>query len=277
MDPFALIVLGMVVGLLLWVLFLGLYHPRSGSEVLQWQPTRSAELEIQNELDDIEQMLEAANQRRRARGEAELTEDEYRRAAGRGRSLARGGRQPLSVARVLIVGCGCRGRALGARAARRRARRARDHARPRRAAAIEAAGAEPWVGDPDRLVGSLTRALDGVTVVCWLLGSARGDADGVAALHGPRLRDVPARARRHHRARVRLRGARDGRPDRPAGGGSSRAAPSAPRGRGEIPVASCTERARAMARALATRRSRSAGGPYRASRYTRPAETPESR
>jgi len=78
MDPFALIMLGIIGGLLLWVVFLGLYHPRTGSDVLQWRPTRSAELEMQNELDDVDQMMEAANQRRRARGEAELTEDEYR-------------------------------------------------------------------------------------------------------------------------------------------------------------------------------------------------------
>lgn len=78
MDPFALIMLGIVGGLLLWVLFLGLYHPRTGSDVLRWRPTRSAELELQNEIDDVDQMLEAANARRRARGEAELTEDEYR-------------------------------------------------------------------------------------------------------------------------------------------------------------------------------------------------------
>ena len=70
MDPFVLIILGLV----LWILFLGVYHPRSASEVLDWRPTRSVEIEIQNELDDIEQMLEATNTRRRARGEAELTE-----------------------------------------------------------------------------------------------------------------------------------------------------------------------------------------------------------
>jgi hypothetical protein len=63
-------------GLLLWVLFLGLYHPRSGADVLDWRPTRSPELEAQNEIDDMDQMLEAANERRRARGEAELTEAE---------------------------------------------------------------------------------------------------------------------------------------------------------------------------------------------------------
>jgi hypothetical protein len=54
-------------------------------------------------------------------------------------------------------------------------------------AAIEAAGAECWIGDPD-VVGTLRYALDNVTVLLWLLGTARGPADRVAALHGPRLR-----------------------------------------------------------------------------------------
>jgi len=55
------------------------------------------------------------------------------------------------------------------------------------AAGLEAEGIEPWVGDPDR-VGTLTGALDSVTVVCWLLGSATGEPEALAALHGPRLR-----------------------------------------------------------------------------------------
>lgn len=74
MDAFVLIMAIVVGGLVLWILFLGLYHPRSGAEVLDWKPTRSAELEVQNEIDDVEQMLAAANERRRARGEQELTE-----------------------------------------------------------------------------------------------------------------------------------------------------------------------------------------------------------
>jgi hypothetical protein len=74
-DPLVLIMTVLVGGLLVWVIFLGLYHPRSGAEVLQWRPTRSPELEAQNEVDDLEQMLQAANERRRARGEPELTEE----------------------------------------------------------------------------------------------------------------------------------------------------------------------------------------------------------
>ena len=58
---------------------------------------------------------------------------------------------------------------------------------PAAGTALEADGIEPWVGDPDR-VGTLTGALDGVTVVCWLLGSAAGGPEALTALHGPRLR-----------------------------------------------------------------------------------------
>jgi len=78
MDPFALIMLGIVVALIVFVLLLGRFHPKSGSDVLRWQPTRSAEMEVQNEIVDLDQMLEATNRRRRARGEAELTEASLR-------------------------------------------------------------------------------------------------------------------------------------------------------------------------------------------------------
>ena len=90
------------------------------------------------------------------------------------------------MARVLLVGCGCRGRGL-ARALRADGHAVRGTTRdPAGREAIAEAGAEPWVGDPDR-VASLTGALEGVALVCWLLGSARGDRRAVAALHDERL------------------------------------------------------------------------------------------
>jgi len=52
--------------------------------------------------------------------------------------------------------------------------------------ALEAAGVEAFVGDPDR-VGTIVPALQQVSVACLLLGSAVGDPDRIAALHGPRL------------------------------------------------------------------------------------------
>jgi hypothetical protein len=75
-DPFALIMLGGVAGLVIVLLLLGRFYPGSGAEQLDWRPTRSAEVEVQNEIDDLDQMREAVNRRRRARGETELTEDD---------------------------------------------------------------------------------------------------------------------------------------------------------------------------------------------------------
>ena len=56
-----------------------------------------------------------------------------------------------------------------------------------RAAEIEAAGGEAWRGTPDR-IGTLRYALDNVTVVLWLLGTASGPEEEVAPLHGSRLK-----------------------------------------------------------------------------------------
>lgn len=110
------------------------------------------------------------------------------------------------MARVLIVGCGCRGQAL-ARDLRAAGHAVRGTTRdPARAAAISAAGAEPYVGDPDR-VATLMGALSGVTILCWLMGTATGDPERVAALHDGRLRmlweklvDTPVRGVVHEAA-----------------------------------------------------------------------------
>jgi hypothetical protein len=91
------------------------------------------------------------------------------------------------VARVLIVPCGCRGRALAAElVAAGHAVRGTTRSQAT-AEAIRATGAEPYLGDPDR-IGTLMDALAGVTIVCWLMGTASGEPEHVAALHGGRLR-----------------------------------------------------------------------------------------
>jgi hypothetical protein len=77
-DPFALIMLGIVGALLATFLLLGRFYPGSGAKQLDWRPTRAPEVELQNEIDDEEQMFEAINARRRARRQAELTEDTVR-------------------------------------------------------------------------------------------------------------------------------------------------------------------------------------------------------
>lgn len=63
---------------------------------------------------------------------------------------------------------------------------------PANVAAIERAGAEPFVGDPDR-VATIARAFEHASVACVLLGSAEGDAAALEALHGTRLEMLLAR------------------------------------------------------------------------------------
>jgi hypothetical protein len=75
-DPLALFMTALFVALVLAVLALGIFAPGNGSRQLQWRPTRSPEAEAQNEVDDLDQMVEAINVRRRARGQHELTEGE---------------------------------------------------------------------------------------------------------------------------------------------------------------------------------------------------------
>ena len=90
------------------------------------------------------------------------------------------------MARALIVGCGCRGRELGERllaegwAVRGTSRREEG------LAAIEAAGIEPALADPDR-PGTILELVGDVAVLVLLLGSMTGSDEEVAAIHGPRL------------------------------------------------------------------------------------------
>jgi uncharacterized protein YbjT (DUF2867 family) len=90
------------------------------------------------------------------------------------------------VARALILAGGCRGRALAAAlVAEGHAVRITTRTEEGRAA-IEAAGAECWIGTPDRLA-TLRGALDGVTILCWLLGSSTGSEPELRELHTARL------------------------------------------------------------------------------------------
>ena len=89
MDPFALIMLGLVAGLLVVLLALGRFYPGSGAPQLDWRPTRSVELEVQNEIDDLDQMREAINARRRARGQDELTDEEVHERVAEDRRIVR--------------------------------------------------------------------------------------------------------------------------------------------------------------------------------------------
>ena len=73
-----LALLAFMIGVLVLV---GHFYPGTTADLVDWKPTRSPEVEAQNEIDDIRQMMEAQNEYRRRRGAPVLTEDEVRRMA----------------------------------------------------------------------------------------------------------------------------------------------------------------------------------------------------
>jgi len=77
MDPFLAIVVGSIALALLAFVVIGILNtPGTGSEQLGWKTSHQHDrTQAVREAEDLEQMLEAANARRRARGEAELTVD----------------------------------------------------------------------------------------------------------------------------------------------------------------------------------------------------------
>jgi uncharacterized protein YbjT (DUF2867 family) len=88
------------------------------------------------------------------------------------------------LARALIVGCGRRGRELGNELVRRGWQVRGTSRTDAGLEAIDHAGLEAALADPDR-PGTILELVGDVTVVVWLLGSARGE--GVDAIHGTRL------------------------------------------------------------------------------------------
>ena len=90
------------------------------------------------------------------------------------------------MARALIVGCGCRGRELGAGLLEQGWAVRGTSRREEGLAAIEAAGIEPALADPERPATVLDLVGD-VTTVYWLLGSAAGERENLEAIHGSRL------------------------------------------------------------------------------------------
>jgi hypothetical protein len=83
-DPFALAMLGMLVGLIFVLVLIGRKTPGSGLEQLGWKSAREV-IEKREALDveDVKSMVAARNERRRARGlrEETLEEVELRVAA----------------------------------------------------------------------------------------------------------------------------------------------------------------------------------------------------
>jgi hypothetical protein len=75
---FELVVVGGLLALFLALYALGKYSSATPAEFLDWKPTRSYETELELELQDVQQMIEAQNERRRRDGRPLIDEDAYR-------------------------------------------------------------------------------------------------------------------------------------------------------------------------------------------------------
>jgi hypothetical protein len=93
---FVALTLGLV--FLLFLILVGLgraFQSHSVADFLDWKPTRSPEVEAQNEVDDVRQMIEAQNEYRRRRGAKEITRDDVDRQAREDQQVRARGRGPF--------------------------------------------------------------------------------------------------------------------------------------------------------------------------------------
>jgi hypothetical protein len=85
--------------ILLFLIVAGLvrsFQSHSVADLLDWKPTRSPEVEVQNEIDDVQQMIDAQNEMRRRRGAKEITEADVRRQAAEDQRMRLRGRGPFA-------------------------------------------------------------------------------------------------------------------------------------------------------------------------------------
>jgi hypothetical protein len=92
---FILGTLGIVVFMVGVLLIVGHYYPGSNATLVDWFPTRSPEVEAQNEIDDVRQMLEAQNEMRRRRGAPEMTEEDLHAGVAEDERVRMRGRGPF--------------------------------------------------------------------------------------------------------------------------------------------------------------------------------------
>jgi len=93
---FVLATIGMLIFLVSVLVLIGRFYPGSDADLVDWTPTRSPEVEAQNEIDDIRQMMEAQNEMRRRRGAPEMTDEELRRKVAEDEMTRLRGRGPFS-------------------------------------------------------------------------------------------------------------------------------------------------------------------------------------
>jgi hypothetical protein len=88
----SLALIAFMIGVLVLV---GRFYPGSNADLIDWKPTRSPEVEAENEIDDIRQMMEAQNEMRRRRGAPEMTEAELQEAVAEDEQVRLRGRGPF--------------------------------------------------------------------------------------------------------------------------------------------------------------------------------------
>jgi len=96
-----MVLIALTIGLLV-LLFLIMFvlarafDRNSVADIIDWKPTRSPEVEAQNEVDDVRQMIEAQNALRRKRGAEEITEADVQRQAMEDQRIRARGRGPFA-------------------------------------------------------------------------------------------------------------------------------------------------------------------------------------
>ena len=94
---FIIATLGLLVLLFLILVVLArAFERNSVADIIDWKPTRSPEVEAQNEVDDVRQMIEAQNALRRKRGAKEITEADVQRQAMEDQRVRARGRGPFA-------------------------------------------------------------------------------------------------------------------------------------------------------------------------------------
>ncbi|MGC1167134.1 MAG: hypothetical protein WA862_13610 [Solirubrobacterales bacterium] len=96
--PYILGTLALLAFMIGVLVFVGHFYPGTSADLIDWKPTRSPEVEAQNEIDDIRQMMEAQNEMRRRRGAPELTEAELQKKVAEDERLRLRGRGPFGSA-----------------------------------------------------------------------------------------------------------------------------------------------------------------------------------
>jgi hypothetical protein len=95
---FILGTLGLLAFMIGVLVLVGRFYPGTNADLIDWKPTRSPEVEAQNEIDDIRQMMEAQNELRRRRGAPEMTEAELQEKVAEDERLRLRGRGPFESA-----------------------------------------------------------------------------------------------------------------------------------------------------------------------------------